>query len=1267
MTNEDTTKNNNTKNNNEEKIIKKQKDVLTPEKNPHSPLCRCVSICNTDINSDKSLLIGSTSSSKMRIQQPHHVNESFESTMNRKRPRPNSFDDPSAEKHPNALSHKPRAPNNVDTKDMNKTNSYTTQLTMNSCAPSQLIPKMPLSCQSELVLLNKNNLPKQPPCTPFTPASPVRSVVSCDDGAQIMKELTAIGDVGVIPAVLAANDNQDSHIPDVITSTDYSSLPQNLQLHVNALRIEASLGAMKQLLARLMSHLAHNRKGTFNEPVDYKAFGLVDYLTVVKHPMDLGTVKKTLYSNSYLSHEHAADDIRLVFRNAMLYNPPSHPVHEAANHLLEYFESNYTTIANSNSDRKVTTTTVEVKGLSSETSISNIMPVSRTDFSVPMHHTCQACQGRTCRICNQQCLGLESTLVICNGAQCAGSKIRRGVQYYCSPDGTKAWCLRCYAILPSILLMKDESDGYSQAIQYKRDLLKRRNDEDIVERWLTCRKCGEGVHEICGYVNEFCNDTSEYECQLCSESILPLDFMNTSRTERSIFPSCYGTYSFLSGERNPRKIKHAFDGTSLDCRTLPTCAISEFIESKVRERMIELKCSTHAEETVSVRVISDCEKTFQVPDVVRNHFRMKGPSHDATKMSGTRQYDEPPSEIPYQSKAIALFQRIDGMDVCIFCMYVQEYDEIQSQNDSSNPVQSKRVYIAYLDSVEHFRPRALRTNVYHEILVAYFATARAREYKHAHIWSCPPSRGNSFVFWTHPTLQRTPTKERLLSWYHQSLSYALQRGVVTDVKSLYEFSFQEYDKDSQEETNFAKKNSPILVCPPLLEGDFWIEEALRLQSSSMERFSRCKRAPESGTINDVFCPEELFGDNRSSCPVIQVATLLQDYISVHPSAVPFCRPVNATALKLLDYHDIIKKPMDLGTIISQCYLGEYREFSEIVADTELVFTNAMLFNPKGHIVHTMASDLLQYTKEQLEILVAYWSKIGIGQTSGEESVEDFADLSMRLGTFIPVSKNDVDMSSSSKSCQTSNKLEYKGDSASIVRRMVGNDIWLLDKKNGFKPPKCNKTQNKKKGKGKGKGKSIHFDECSKRKESWLGDAVLNTVRRMRTDFFVCDLFETDMKSPCAKGRQEAFDSYIASFDTSLYNSASSCRDSRYHTKPGVAEARHGLLEFSQYRNFQFDTVRRAKYSTAMMLFHLQHEDSVGVIPTCTYCQNDIVDVRWRKLNKAFDERRRSSQTMSIRMTSVEMKRVDLCSPCYDKETLQESYIPVRVSFKRVEV
>ncbi|KAI8554711.1 hypothetical protein RHMOL_Rhmol05G0119500 [Rhododendron molle] len=72
----------------------------------------------------------------------------------------------------------------------------------------------------------------------------------------------------------------------------------------------------------------------------------------------------------------------------------------------------------------------------------------------------------------------------------------------------------------------------------------------------------------------------------------------------------------------------------------------------------------------------------------------------------------------------------------------------------------------------------------------------------------------------------------------------------------------------------------------------------------------------------------------------------------------FKDPVDAVALGLHDYHEIVKKPMDLGTVRSNCAKNVYSSPEEFAADVRLTFENAMLYNPKGDEVHKMAEELI---------------------------------------------------------------------------------------------------------------------------------------------------------------------------------------------------------------------------------------------------------------------------------------------------------------------
>jgi hypothetical protein len=166
---------------------------------------------------------------------------------------------------------------------------------------------------------------------------------------------------------------------------------------------------------------------------------------------------------------------------------------------------------------------------------------------------------------------------------------------------------------------------------------------------------------------------------------------------------------------------------------------------------------------------------------------------------------EYPAEFPCRTKCIVLFQNIDGQDTLLFGMYVYEYG-----HNCPQPNQ-RRCYVSYLDSVHYFRPKQYRTVVYHEILVAYLEYMKARGFHTAHIWACPPLKGDDYILYCHPSDQKTPKDDKLRKWYVDMLDECKTRGIMEDITDIY----AEYLAD-------PSLDATVL---PYFEGDYWVSEA----------------------------------------------------------------------------------------------------------------------------------------------------------------------------------------------------------------------------------------------------------------------------------------------------------------------------------------------------------------------------------------------------------------------------------------------------------
>ena len=314
-----------------------------------------------------------------------------------------------------------------------------------------------------------------------------------------------------------------------------------------------------------------------------------------------------------------------------------------------------------------------------------------------------------------------------------------------------------------------------------------------------------------------------------------------------------------------------------------------------------------------------------------------------------------------------------------------------------------------------------------------------RGFKHGHIWSCPPQRGDNFIFWCHPPHQRTPSRDRLNAWYNSILLRSSKLGVLEEVGTLWSAYFSGYgrressgrkDKDKDKEdsrTGAGAVAGTVSAALPTVNSDVCMDDQMSVtskctvgtgpsvlpipsgSSSSSGRHCKADSTTAGGEPEDApVCPPVFEGDfwvteclrvhrlvmgrskgcdgqdrgvNQRKC-----RDLLKDLMS-KPSSIPFSRPVDIVKLNIPDYPTIITNPMNLGTIRDLLRTRYYKSILHFAEAVRLTFRNALRYNPVGHSIHETARMLsIEFEASLVELLSGY-----IGAVPKAENVDKYLD------------------------------------------------------------------------------------------------------------------------------------------------------------------------------------------------------------------------------------------------------------------------------------
>ncbi|KAJ3179477.1 hypothetical protein HDU85_004888 [Gaertneriomyces sp. JEL0708] len=155
---------------------------------------------------------------------------------------------------------------------------------------------------------------------------------------------TARGEKGKKASIVASpgdygrRESVDSNRPRREIHPPVKDLPHGGVLGANKRAADPELKFCGEVLRELHKKHHYMYSTPFLQPVDPIALNIPHYFDIIKHPMDLSTVKKKLDLGQYQSADEFRADVKLMFNNCYTFNPPGTDVHNAGRQLEEVFD-----------------------------------------------------------------------------------------------------------------------------------------------------------------------------------------------------------------------------------------------------------------------------------------------------------------------------------------------------------------------------------------------------------------------------------------------------------------------------------------------------------------------------------------------------------------------------------------------------------------------------------------------------------------------------------------------------------------------------------------------------------------------------------------------------------------------------------------------------------------------------------------------------------------------------------------------------------------